>query len=364
MIRLLLAAILLSAGTAAVAQIQEALEALPLLKPLRVGETPWGRDDYFKLLWMHEGEGRFIAADFEGAGGALWIASERRQNDTLMTKLNSHGKVLSDFKVDGRLKDFRFLEAGPKSPVFIARNEFQILRFDSSGKPRELSESCRGAADFAVVPREGGGPLIAVAAQQDGASLLAFQKSGKLAWKLADIPRVDRVRLEMAGSRPVLAAAGGLGQVFVVGLQGVVLERIEGEGNTDRVLFDRDKEGQWLYGLNSSAGSWKEILTMRRAENGLQPGARSWDVTAIRNLGPITATAYILGRFDGGPRRLVVGTDNGWVLILDRSGATITEARFRGKIAYLAARDLDGDKKDELIVGVEGYSGSVFVYSR
>lgn len=361
------AAAVLGVALQASAQLQEPqpvlMEALPLLKVLRVGETPWGRDDYFKLLWKHDAEGKFIGVDCEGSSGAIWAASQKSDEAASMTRLNAFGKVLGGFAVGGRIKGFSILEEGKKGPTFIAKNEFQILRFDSSGKAVELSEACRGATDFAVVPKEQGGPLIAVATR-GRAGLMAFSKNGKLAWEILDIPGVDRVRLEFAGSRPVLAAVGGLGNISLVGIQGQVLERIDGDGNMDRVLFDRDKEGQWMYGLDSSAGSWREILTVRHSKPGLQPGARSWDVSAIRNLGPITVTAYALGRFDAGARRLVIGTDNGWVMLLDRSGATITASRFRGKIVSLTARDLDKDKTDELLVGVEGYSGNLFVYSR
>ncbi|MBI5208758.1 MAG: hypothetical protein HY927_02145 [Elusimicrobia bacterium] len=360
-----------SGGRAPAQEIQELaekVEELPmLLKPIKaisLGRTSWGHDGYFELLWQHDAQGSVSGADVSSSGRELWVASQGGASELLLTRLDAEGKVLGKHSHHRKALKFRLWETGGKEPLFVGMDGFRLWQFDLKGATVDFDIPKTGVAGFTVVPKELGGPFVAAAYQYGGAGLRAFQKGGKLAWELPEIERAGNAALDFAGRRPVLTASNGTGKIYVVGLQGTVLERIQAEGNTDRVLFDQDEDGQWMYALDSQAGSWTETLGVSRAERGRAPGERRWEPVSTEELGRFTVTAWCLGSFDAGPRRLVVGTDTGWVLVLDRRGKVLSQSRFRGKVLSLAAKDLNRDRKEELIVATEGYGGGLFVYTR
>ena len=120
-----------------------------------------------------------------------------------------------------------------------------------------------------------------------------------------------------------------------------------------------------MYVLDSGFDSWRQKISVAHSTGAVKKEGSRWEGFPSEDLGRITVTAYALGDFDGpGRRQPVVGTDNGWVLLLDQAGKIVSETRLRGKISYLGALDLSGDGKDELVVGVEGYSGNVLVFTR
>ncbi len=348
----------------AAAQLPEALEARPLLKALSLGETVWGRDDYFQLKFKRDVEGRLIGVDAGAAVRGVWTASQKSPGEVLLTRYAPDGKEAERAAAALTLGKFRLWDDSGKIPLFAGSDDFRLWQFSPGSQPVELAVPEMRAEEFTPVPKEHGGPLLVAAYQYGAAGLRAFKPGGKVAWELPELERISTVRLDFAGLRPVLAAADGTGKISVAGVQGRILERFQAGGNLDRVLYDQDSEGQWLYGLDSRAGSWKETLKIFRADRGRSPGERDWREAGSHDLGPITVTAWTLGGFDAGPRKLVLGTSNGWVLVLDRAGRLVTEARFRGKIVSLLSRDLDRDRKEELIIGVEGFSGNLFVFGR
>ena len=109
------------------------------------------------------------------------------------------------------------------------------------------------------------------------------------------------------------------------------------------------------------AGSSHEILTVHLRSKGKDP---HWEPTATANLGPITITAQALGRFvPGEPRRLVIGTSNGWLFLLDSAGRAAAERKFLSPVRSLTAIDLDRDGRDELVVVLGGASENVLIFS-
>lgn len=358
-----MAGVLTAARTGA-ARGQQNLEPRPLLKALSVGETVWGQDDYFQIRFKRDVEGRLIGLDAGTAARGVWVAAQKSTGEVRLSRFSADGKESDVSCVPLTLHKFRLWDEAGKHPLFAGADDFRLWGFSPGGKPVELAAPETRAQDFAAVPKEHGGPLVVAAYQYGAAGLRAFRPDGKVSWEMRDLERISTVRLDFAGHRPVLAAADGTGKLTIVGLQGLVLERIQAGGNLDRVLFDQDSQGQWMFGLDSRAGSWKETLTVRRADRGRSPGEREWRETVSLDLGRVTVTAWALGGFGSGPRMLALGTDNGWVLIIDRQGRVVTESRFRGNIVALLARDLDRDRKDELIVGVEGFSGNLFVFGR
>ncbi|MBI5881512.1 MAG: hypothetical protein HZB91_00175 [Elusimicrobia bacterium] len=350
-----------------VRELGEAQKAPELLKPIKMvslGRTSWGRDDYFELLWRHDADGSVSGADVSSSGRELWVASQGGVNELLLTRLDAEGKVLGKHSHHRKALKFRLWETGGKEPMFVGMDGFRLWQFDLKGATVDLDIPKAGVEGFTVVSKELGGPFVVASYRYGDAGLRAFQKGGKLAWELPEIERAGNASLDFAGKRPVLTASNGTGKIFVVGLQGTVLERTQTEGNTDRVLFDQDEEGQWMYALDSRAGSWLETLSVSRAERGRAPGERRWELVSTEELGRFTVTAWCLGRFEAGSRRLVVGTDTGWVLVLDRRGKVLSQSRFRSKVLFLAAKDLDRDRKEELIVATEGFGGNLFVYTR
>ncbi len=361
--QILAAFLIFAAGSTCPAQSVKFLPQAKLIKPLRLGAVQWGKDDHFRLKWKHDSRGRFIWADIDRAAGQLWVASRAAPDKTLMTALDAHGESLRSFELQANFTEFKILARGrKKEPLIVGRNSFQLIAFDPAGKRQELRVPKTSPTDFEVVSKDDGRPMVVAAYHYGGAGLRAFRPDGKLLWELEDLERVYRVRLEKIGGKPVLAASSGIGKVTLVSLKGRILERIPGEGNMDRFMFDSPGKEGWLYSLDSRAGSWKETLSVRRSAPGKKKGR--WEHVSSADLGRVSVTAFGLGDFEGKGRRPVLGTGNGWVLLLDRAGRVVSETRFRGKIASLDALDLNDDGKDELVVSVLGYSGNVFVFTR
>lgn len=371
----LIPAILMMSGFSAAAEEPEipsfevpVFKSALLLKPLKplraLGASSWGRDGRLKLKWRHDAEGSFLWADIDRRRRRVWVASKKSDNDVLMTALDSHGEIIKRFSLKARFNRFKVLERGRKDPVFVGINDYQLIAHFTDGKNTVFEVEKTSPNDFTVVPKGRGRPMIVAAYHYGGAGLRAFRLDGRILWELPELERAYKVSLETVDGKTVLAAADGLGKITLVSLSGKVLERIEGKGNMDRVVFDSGRREGWMYGLDSGAGSWKEKLSVWHSISRRKKGKKRWTLISEADLGRLTVTAFALGDLEGNGRRPMIGTDNGWIVLLDRAGRTVSESRIRGRIEQLAALDLDDDGREELLVSVKGYSGNVFVFTR
>lgn len=362
---ILLAACLLSARPASAADAEPAVAAA--LGPLKmVGQPDWGRDGYFKLDWSKTVPGRCAGLDAAPGQREIWLLSSDHFKDDRfrLTALSARGDVARESMLETRAKELRVWDTGSRLPLAAVMDEVGVSVFDAKAGKKlfRFVVPATSPSDIAALGRGGGGPVLVASYSYGDYGLQAVDRKGRLAWKTDFLPRAQHLAVARLPGGPVVAAPDGLGKIFLVSPKGRLKDRVLGPGNMDRVAF---AGGSRLYGLDSGSGSWTESLSLWSLKPG--PEDRRWTQEKALDLGPITATAWVAGRFDGkaGPPQLAVGTDNGWVLVFNDDGSQATRARFRGKISALRALDLNGDGREELVVGVwRTYDEEVFAFSR
>lgn len=253
-----------------------------------------------------------------------------------------------------------WLERGKSAPLPVTWDFFRLRTWNDQGGIVDIPVK-DGISALAVLGAKDGGPMIVVGHGYGENGLDAFRPDGKHLWSAADPADLHELSAVRLGGRPALAAVHAVSRLALIGTDGKVRERLLLGGNADRVLLDDGKEPR-LYAFDSGAGSKREslmILAPLKTKEG-----RRWQSAVPVDLGPITVTARALGRFDAGkPLRLVVGTSNGWVFLLDAAGKTAASRKFLSPVRSLTAADLDGDGRDELVVILDGASQNVVVFS-
>lgn len=365
-------------GSAAVAQVpvppstQIAASSAAAKLESGIGVYVWAAeaDGYFKLRWQQKLSrgrgGAIMAAGIAPSRGEVWVASDSPIGGEIeMSDLDGRGQVLRSFPLKGKLEDFRVLERGKKGPSLIIWNELMrtgdLRAVDASGKEMwRLPASSYNPEWVDVVPETVGGPLVVLGHTYGPVGLRALDLTGKTAWEQKEVESAFNVRVERRGARRIITANNHLGRIYLMDLKGHVFDRVDADGgNMDRVLFG--KSGSLMFGLASGLNTGHEIYALYKKKD----GKSSWERIASEDLGRVTITSYALGDFDGdGSQREVVGTENGWVLVLDHSGKVLSEARFPGKIQFLGTLDPRHTGKDELILCVSGRNGGVYSFSR
>lgn len=299
---------------------------------------------------------RLVCSDYDDSGKRFLV--------TLV--LDADAKTVSQERfpdagpLDASPKKVVWLERGKAAPLPVTWDYSRLRVWDGKGGVVNIpvKDGVSGAA--AMGPKDGG-PLIVVSHAYGENGLEAFRPNGKRAWNTADPADVRELSAARLDGRPVLAAWHSTSRLTFLDASGKVRERLSLGGNSDRMLLDDSPEPR-LYTFDSKAGSGRETLLIQLGRKGKE--GRRWESVASADLGPITITGYTLGRFvPGAERRLVVGTSNGWVFLLDSSGKPVASRKFLSPVSALAAADLDGDGRDELVVVIDGASENVVVFS-
>lgn len=361
---LLLAAALLPAGAAAQVRMTRVMKIRP------IGGHEWEPSTSFKFRgsgWCENGsfidaavlparrEIRLVCSDYDDSGRKTFSAQALDADAKLLgtTPLTSTGAL------DAVYQRVAWLDRGRSAPLAVTWDYSRLRIFNEKGAGSDVPVK-DGVAAVAVLGADQGGPLIAVAHSYGESGVEAFRPDGKRLWRTADPVDVRGLSAARLDGRPVLAVWHSTSRLALLGPDGKVRERLLLGGNSDRMAIDDGKEPR-LYVLDSKAGSTHEKLTLHLRSKGKEP---RWEPAASANLGPITITAQALGRFvPGESRRLVIGTSNGWVFLLDSAGRAAAERKFLSPVRSLTAADLDRDGRDELVVILDGASENVLIFS-
>ncbi len=296
---------------------------------------------------------RLVCADFGSRGHTTQVLDAD-------AKLLFAAPLASTDTADAIFQNVAWLERGKAAPLPVTWDFYRLRTWNDKGAVVDIPVK-DGVAAVALLGSKEGGPAIVVGHMYGEKGFDAYRPDGKLLWSSADTTDVRELSVVRLGGRPALAALHAVSRLALLGTDGKVKERLLLGGNSDRVLLDDGKEPR-LYAFDSGAGSKREslnIFTAVRSKEG-----RRWESPSPVDLGPITITGRALGRFDAGkPPRLVVGTSNGWVFLLDAAGKPVASCKFRSPVRSLTAADLDGDGRDELVVVLDGESLNVTVFS-
>lgn len=365
---LLAAAALLAAPAAA--QV-EAPRFARVMKIRPLGGFSWTPASAFKargMGWCESGafvdaavlpsrkEIRLVCSDFDDSG-RRFLYTQVLDADA---KTVSEERFPNAERLDPAPRKVGWLERGKAAPLPVTWDHTELRVWGDRGRVLNIPVK-DGISGAAMVSSKDGGPLIVVSHAYGEHGLEAIRPDGTRAWATADPADVRDVSAARLDGRPVLAAWHSVARLTFLDVSGKVRERLSLGGNSDRMILDDGREPR-LYTLDSKAGSSRETLLVQARRKGKE--GRRWDSETSADLGPITITAYALGRFvPGAARRLVVGTSNGWVFLLDPAGAAVASRKFLSPVSSLSAADLDGDGRDELVVVIDGASENVVVFS-
>lgn len=369
--RLVWTAALAALPLSAAAQIVAPMRMMRAMKIRPLGGYAWEPASSFRyrgMGWCENGtfvdaavlparkEIRLVCSDFDDAGKKTFSAQVLDAD----AKLLSEAPLASTGPLEAVYQNVAWLERGKAAPLPVTWDSYRLRVWNEKGGVVDVPVK-DGISSLAVLGSREGGPLIVVGHAYGEHGLEAFRPDGKRLWATADPADVRGLSVERLDGRPALAASHSTSRLALLGVDGKVRERMMLGGNADRMLLDDGKEPR-LYALDSQAGSSREtLLTQLRRKD--KEGVR-WETVASSDLGPITITAYALGRFvPGQERRVVVGTSNGWVFLLDAAGKPVAARKFLSPVHALSAADLDGDGRAELVVVLEGASENVLIFS-
>ncbi|MBI2387794.1 MAG: hypothetical protein HYV14_17550 [Elusimicrobia bacterium] len=303
------------------------------------------------------GEIRLVCSDYDDNTGKKFFFTQVLDADA---KTVSQERFPDAGPLDAVHKEVGWLERGRAAPLPVTWDYSRLRVWNEKGGVVDIPVK-DGVSGAALIGSKDGGPLIVVGHAYGENGLEAFRPNGKRAWSTADPADVRELSTARLDGRPVLAAWHSTSRLTFLDASGKVRERLSLGGNADRMLLDDVREPR-LYTLDSKAGSSRETLLIQLGRKGKE--GRRWESVASADLGPITITGYTLARFvPGAERRLVVGTSNGWVFLLDSSGKAVASRKFLSPVGSLSAADLDGDGRDELVVVIDGASENVVVFS-
>lgn len=299
---------------------------------------------------------RLVCSLYDRDGGRDKIEVQLLNADA---KLSGTAKLVSTSTLGTVFDNVAWIERGKSEPLAVTWNSYQARVWDEKGQDHDLKTD--GITAATTLGSKDGGPLFVVSHGWGANGVEAFRPDGRSAWATpepAEVRGLESVRLD---GKAALAAWYSVGRLALLDGSGKVRERVLPEGNSDRLMVEDGKEPR-LFVLDSGANSGRErvkILSGRKDK-----GARVWTRTGGADLGPITVTAWTSGRFaPNGGVRAVVGTSNGWVFVLGEDGSPVASRKFLSPVHRLAAADLDGDGRDELVMILSGASENVYVAS-
>ncbi|TPW20055.1 MAG: hypothetical protein FD126_2066, partial [Elusimicrobia bacterium] len=120
--------------------------------------------------------------------------------------------------------------------------------------------------------------------------------------------------------------------------------------------------------LADLGGAGAQAVTVQSFGGGRRDRLQVWDVApttwtlrAEVELGWADVESVAFPDLDGdGKREIALGAKNGWLLVFSRTGELLSEFKFVSDVSRLAAGDLNADRADELLVGVETIPPQVF----
>lgn len=357
--------------SASVLRVPEILFKAAYVSPLRfypafevfsdTRSQAWGEGKTLGAVWRHdlpfESKLRGLAVGADRRGH--FIESPDRGGGAWLRGLSALGVVVSSASVGLDARELGAARlAGDAACAYL-----DIERLLVSKGASVSSAAVGGRVDGFVFSDFGDGGTLVAHERDAGGRLLALNGDGKALWSYPDgeagPPRAfaaGRLPGRKADSLLVLVNRDRRNEAVLLDAEG----RVEG-----RHLFDG-----WhrIFRLADLDGSGARAVTVQSFGGGKRDRLQVWDVAASTwtlraeaELGWADVESIAFPDFDGdGTREIVLGAKNGWLLVFSRAAELLSEFKFVSGVSRLAAGDLNGDRADELLVGLDTFPPQIF----
>lgn len=320
----------------------------------------WGEGKTLGALWRHdlpfESKLRGLTVGADGVG--LFLEAPDRFGAANLGALSSSGTVVSSVTVGWGAQDLAAGRLAGKAAW--AHLDGGRLAVSWGGG---ASTAAAGAVDGFVFADFGDGGTLVAHERGARGRLRALDGDGKTRWSYPD----------GASGSPRAFAAGRLAgkkadSVLVLGTrkfknEAVLLDargRVEGRHSFDgwyRILrlADLDGSGAKAVTVQSFGGGRRDKLQV------WDVAPSTWTLRAEAELGWADVESAVFPDLDGdGNREVVLGAKNGWLLVFSRSLELLSEYQFVSGVSRLAAGDMNGDRADEVLVGLDAIPPQIF----
>ena len=336
----------------------------PQYELTRDSGTPWGEGLAFGALWRHDVPDGDVLRGLAIAGDGTVLTVESRKDsysDAELCRLDASGRTASRAPIRGSVKSLAAGDFGGH-PALLAQSDYTLQVLDPSGTRVWAPSATLQKAVLADLDGDGENELVAAMPDYKGI-VGAFSADGRELWTRKGFDHVEglaagRFGEDRAESIVVFGSVKGVSRVSLLNGKG----RTVGSFSDDSVpelgaVLRRAGAATWLVHEGSKYQTEHTRVRISRIEGGRRTSSAEADAGRARVLSLVVADLRGDGR-----KEIVLGTDNGWLLIYDENARFLAEKHFFGEIRSLAAADLDRNGRQELLVGVYGTSPEVYAF--
>ncbi|MBI5883365.1 MAG: HAD-IB family phosphatase [Elusimicrobia bacterium] len=323
---------------------------------------PWPGNKTLGALWVYELDDMSSVDGLAAEPGGTVLVAEKGADSYRHTlrRLDPAGVPASSLTVSGYFESLLAGDLGGK-PALVAQDMYHIQVLDPSGAPRWKDTRQMESAVLCDLDNDRKGELVGALARYKN-SVLAFSGNGRTLWSVplpADqVLGVTASPLGGADGARVAAFTSRRGRatVHILDGRGRLLLDYPDDSSPETGVFGRFADGApFLATIGSRWQAGHDRLRISR----LSGRSRKLEAEAV--IGPAHAVSLTLADLDGDRSpEVVLGTDNGWVMVYDLKGRHLAQRHFFGSIPYLAASAPDADGRQKVFVAVRGTTSMVY----
>lgn len=326
-----------------------------------VEDSPWGNDKVLAAYWRREFdfESSIAALDHSKELDILLVESARRgSSSSILHVIDSAGVTMTTDANHSSVRAVAVVGDGDSAAILVHESgRLHILR------GQEPTSSLGPVESFITADLDGRGGKEFVIHSSSGSGLLsAYSIDGSRLWA---VPGIQYVSSLAAGRLPggkndcVVAFDGGFRSAsFKVfdGRGNVVFSTVTARQHRLAALGGLD-DGSGLVTVSYSYPNTRDVLMIHKF------GPAGLELIAQADLGWARAQFLLTADLQGdGRKEIVVGTENGWVLIFSSEGRFLSERSFSelGGISHMVAGDINNDGKEEVLVAQKDIPPSLY----
>lgn len=326
-----------------------------------VEDSPWGKDKVLAAYWQREFdfESSIVALDHSKELDTLLVESARRDTSaSILHVIDSAGVTVTTKANHSSVRAVAVVGDGDSAAILVHESDrLHILRGQSP------TSSLGPVESFIKADLDGSAGKEFVIHSSSGSGLLsAYSIDGRLLWAVPGIKYISSFaagRLPGTKSDCVVAFDGGFRSASFKAFDGrgnIMFSTVTARQHRLAALGGLD-DGSGLVTVSYSYPNTRDVLMIHKF------GPGGLELIAQADLGWARAQFLLTADLQGDKRKeIVVGTENGWVLIFSSEGRFLSERSFSelGGISHMLAGDINNDGKEELLVAQKDIPPSLY----